>query len=664
MKLGRDVCTDFARSSSLEWLEANGLGGWASSTVSGAHTRRYHGLLVAATEPPVGRKVLLSRLDETVEAGGATFELGTNRFPGAIHPRGFEHLAEFRQELFPTWEYEIGEAKLTKAIAAVHLESDENATLVLYELACPSSPLPLGEGPGVRAVRLTLRPFFAGRDFHSLGRENDSVHREGLFEEGTLRYRSYDGLPEVFLHVPGGDYAPSPDWWRRFEYDLERERGLDFEEDLFTPGAITVELAPGARLGLLISTAPPAGRDAWQLFEDERARRLSLLKPFETGDPFTRALALAADTFLVRRGAGLSTVIAGYPWFSDWGRDSMIALPGLCLTTGRFAEAKGILRAFGRAASEGMLPNRFPDSGEQAPEYNTVDATLWFFVAAWKYLETTGDGAFVRDELMPVLIDILDWHARGTRHGIRVAADGLLHAGEPGVQLTWMDAKVGDWVVTPRTGFPVEIQALWANALAIAAELCGRFGDEDRAAELRRRAERARERFAERFWHEAAGGLFDVVHEEGSDPSVRPNQIFALSLPFPLLGKERAERLLAGIEAKLLTPRGLRTLPPDDPRYRPIYLGGPLERDGAYHQGTVWPWLLGPYLSALVRVRGAEGKRQGRRILAAFAPHLSEAGIGTVSEIFDAEPPHAPRGCPAQAWSVAELLRAAVEIAL
>lgn len=652
MTFDRDVCTDFARSSALEWLEANGRGGWASSTVSGAHTRRYHGLLVAATEPPVGRKVLLSRLDETVEANGATVDLGANRFPGAIHPRGFEHLARFQQELFPTWEYEIGTARLGKTIAAVHLEADENATLVLYELEGGDAP-----------IRLTLRPFFAGRDFHSLGHANDSVHREGSFEGGTLRYQSYDGLPAVFVHVPGGEYAASPDWWHRFEFDLERERGLDFEEDLFTPGAITVALAPGARLGVLISTAPPAGRDAWDLFDAERDRREKLLAPFVDSDSFTRSLALAADAFLVRRGAGLSTVIAGYPWFSDWGRDSMIALPGLCLATGRFDEAKGILRAFAASVSEGMLPNRFPDSGDEAPEYNTVDATLWFFVAAWDYLEATGDGAFLRDELLPVFEDILAWHQRGTRHGIRVEGDGLLHAGEPGVQLTWMDAKVGDWVVTPRTGLPVEIQALWANALAITAELSERFEEKDRAADLRLRAERVRTRFAERFWNEEAGGLYDVVTEDANDASVRPNQIFALSLPFPLLEGERAARLLSLVESKLLTPRGLRTLSADDPRYRPIYIGGPLERDGAYHQGTVWPWLLGPYITALVRVRGEEGKRQGRKILEGFAPHLAEAGIGTVSEIFDADPPHAPRGCPAQAWSVAELLRAAVEIA-
>ncbi len=659
MRFEGSVCTDFDRSSTLEWLEANGLGGWASSTVSGAHTRRYHGLLVAATEPPVGRKVLLSRLDETIEVEGARFDLGANRFPGAIHPRGFERIVRYRQEPFPTWEYEAGAARLTKTIAAVRLPTDENATVVLYEVPESSAPF-----------RLLLRPFFASRDFHALGHANDFVLREGSFADGTLRYQSYDGLPEVFVHVPGSSFAPSPDWWHRFEYAQERERGLDFEEDLFTPGAFDISVSPGRKLAVLISTAPPEGRDAGKLVDVEHRRRKKVLAPFAAAEPFVRSLALAADAFVVRRGQpglGLSTVIAGYPWFSDWGRDSMIALPGLCLTTGRFAEAKGILRAFAAAVSEGMLPNRFPDRADEAPEYNTVDATLWFFVAVWDYLEATGDTAFVRDEQLPVFEEILAWHDRGTRHGIRVVQDGplegLLHAGEPGVQLTWMDAKVGDWVVTPRTGFPVEIQALWANALAITAELADRFGETAKGDALRRRAESVRSRFAETFWNEELGGLYDVVGDEGSDASVRPNQIFALSLPFPLLSGPRAERLLALVEAKLLTPRGLRTLSPDDPRYRPIYVGGPLERDGAYHQGTVWSWLLGPYVTALVRVRGEEGRRQGREILDRFAPHLLEAGLGTVSEIFDAEPPHAPRGCPAQAWSVAELLRAAVEIA-
>jgi len=647
--LDRTVCGDFGRATSYEWLETDGLGGWASSSIVGAHTRRYHGLLVAATRPPVGRMVLLSRLDETITAEGESWDLSCNQYPGAVHPRGFEHLESFRRGAFPVFEYAVGTQEgihLRKTVAAIN---GEPTVLVLYELL---------EAPG--PVRLELRPFFAGRDYHSLGHANESVHREGAFTVGTLAYRSYDGLPEVFLRVPGSAWAPAPDWYHAFEYARERERGLDFQEDLFTPGTFAVELAPGDRLGVIASTADPTGRDAFALLASEQARRQALLDQVGTADPFCLALAAATDQFIVRRGEGLRTVIAGYPWFSDWGRDTMIALPGLCLATGRFGEAKAILRAFARSVSQGMIPNRFPDSGEE-PEYNTVDATLWLFVAVWRYLQKTGDKDIVLGELLPILEDILTWHRRGTRHGIHEDADGLLAAGDPGWQLTWMDAKVGDQVITPRAGKPVEIQALWANAqwiLARLLELAGRAGD---AEDLDRRALEVRRRFADLFWNESAGCLYDVIDGDDKDTSLRPNQLIALALPFPLLDDDRAARVLAAIEEKLLTPFGLRTLSPDDPRYRPVYTGGPWERDSAYHQGTVWPWLLGPYLSALVRLRGDEGRRQGSERLAGLQAHLGEAGIGSISEIFDGDPPHTPRGCIAQAWSVAELLRAAVE---
>ncbi|HEX3528834.1 MAG TPA: amylo-alpha-1,6-glucosidase [Thermoanaerobaculia bacterium] len=646
--MGPDVCRDFARATGLEWLETDGLGGWAGSTILGAHTRRYHGLLVAATHPPVGRMVLLSRLDETVTVrdaeDGAEFDLACNRFPGAIHPRGFEHLASFRKGVFPVWDYAFAGVKLRKTVIAVHGEATR---LVLYEvLDAPST------------VHLALRPFFAGRDYHATAHANGFVHREGRFSGSSLMYRMYDGLPEVFVHVPGAAWQPSPDWWNRFQYDRERERGLDCEEDLFTPGLLTVDLAPGARLGVIVATSDPVSRDAFALAETERLRRAAVLDAFGGSDPFCRALAAAGDSFIVRRGEALRTVIAGYHWFSDWGRDTMISLPGLCLITRRFDAAQGILRAFAQAMSEGMLPNRFPDQGE-TPEYNTVDASLWYFVAVWKYLQATGDENFVRGELLPVLEDILAWHRRGTRHGIKEDMDGLLASGAPGVQLTWMDARVGDWVVTPRSGKPVEIQALWVNALSILAALRERWGGD--GSDPRQRSVAAAARFNDLFWNEAAGFLYDNVQDSGSDASLRPNQLLALSLPFPLVTGARAERILHAVEAKLLTPVGLRTLAPDDPAYRPRCTGSPPERDGAYHQGTVWPWLLGPYLTALVRVRGEEGRRQGRELLAAFAPHLGEAGLGSVSEIFDSDPPHAPRGCIAQAWSVAEILRAAVE---
>jgi len=386
---------DFARASRYEWLETDGLGGWASSTVSSAHTRRYHGLLVAATEPPVGRKVLLSRLEETLHVGTDVFPLAANQFPGVVHPQGFEHLASFRRDLFPVFTFEAGGARIEKTIAAI---AGEPTILILYEVL---------EAPG--PIVLELRPFYAGRDYHALVHANDAVHRAGSFAGGVLRYRSYDGLPEVFLSVPGSEYQVSPDWYYNFEYARESERGLDSREDLFTPGSFTVTLAPGARLGVFASTTDPAGRDPFALLAQERTRREHLLAPFADADTLSCTLVLAADQFLVRRqsrggGEALWTVVAGYPWFTDWGRDTMIALPGLCLTTGRHAEARGILRTFAGAVDQGMLPNRFPDQGE-APEYNTADASLWYFVAVHLYLEATGDQALGR-ELLPVLREI------------------------------------------------------------------------------------------------------------------------------------------------------------------------------------------------------------------------------------------------------------------
>ncbi|MEA2693719.1 MAG: hypothetical protein QOJ16_3106 [Acidobacteriota bacterium] len=645
------VTRDFARASRYEWLETDGLGGWASSTVSSAHTRRYHGLLVAATEPPVGRKVLLSRLEETLHVGEDAFPLAANQFPGAVHPRGFEHLTGFRRDLFPVFTFAAGGARIEKTVAAITGVDGEPLIVVLYEVLAALGP-----------ILLELRPFYAGRDYHSLVHANDAVYREGSFAGGVFRYRSYDGLPEVFLSVPGAEYHPSPNWYYNFEYARAAERGLDSREDLFTPGSFTVTLEPGARLGVIATTADPSGRDPLALLEREREGRERLRAPFANAGPLVRTLALAADQFVVRRksrdgGESLWTVLAGYPWFTDWGRDTMIALPGLCLATGHHEEARGILRAFAGAVDQGMLPNRFPDGGE-SPEYNTADASLWYFVAVHRYLEATGDEALVR-ELLPVLRDIHAWHERGTRHGIREEPDGLLHAGEPGWQLTWMDARVEGREVTPRQGKPVEIEALWINALAILAGLERRFGAAAEAARLDGKAERARLHFGELFWNPGGGYLYDCIDGDERDASLRPNQLLALSLPFPLLEGERAESVLRAVEEKLLTPVGLRTLAPDDPRYRPRYEGSPTERDGAYHQGTVWPWLLGPYLTALVRVRGEVGRKRALEILDAFLPHLWDMGLGTVAEVYDGDPPHLPRGCFAQAWSVGEVLRAA-----
>jgi predicted glycogen debranching enzyme len=642
-----DVLRDFDRCSDLEWLETNGLGGWASSTVAGAHSRRYHGLLVAALEPPVRRVVLVSKLDEVLHVDGSGHPLASNRFPGVVHPDGHTRLAAFHRDLFPVLEWQVAGVELRKTVAGV---DGENTTVVLYEVL--SAP---------RRVTLVLQPFLTLRDIHRLG-PDAAISERVRFDDHTLRWRPVEDGPEVFIRAPGADLESDPSWYHRFEYEIERRRGFDYSEDLWTPGRISVELGEGDRLGVILSTRSPDGRDGAALVAAEAARRQALLDRMPGANDLVRTLALAADQLIVRRGSNLRTIVAGYHWFTDWGRDTMIALPGLCLATGRYDDARRILRAFAASVDRGMLPNRFSDSGEE-PEYNTVDATLWLFVAAHGYFQATDDLELIREELLPVLRDIIRWHDRGTRYGIRVDDDGLLLSGEPGVQLTWMDAKIGDWVVTPRHGKAVEVNALWHNALAILAdfeEVCGNPGA---AGILRRRTERVRRAFAQTFWDNGIGCLSDVVGEDGAvDASIRPNQIFALSMPHPLLSKTRARRVLGVVEAHLLTPFGLRSLSRGDPAYRPNYAGDSQSRDSAYHQGTVWSWLLGPYITALVRYRGDDGRVQARRIIESFERHLGEACLGSVSEIFDGDPPHAPRGAVAQAWSVAELLRALLVI--
>jgi len=643
LSLDRAAIGDFDRASQREWLETNGLGGWASGTLSGAHTRRYHGWLIAATKPPVGRRLLVSKLAETVVlADGRRIELDANAFPDAVHPRGFERLERFERGIFPLFSFRTKDFLLKRTVAGI---AGENTTVVLYELVEAGGP-----------VGLELRPFFAGRDIHELRRE--SPDREWRLahdrEEGEFRFATA-AEPEVTITAPGATWEAAGDWWRNFEYAEERARGFDFVEDLFTPGVVRRTLAPGESFAVVLSTLPGAA-DGDSLLERELARRVELVGRAGFADPVAQRLVLAADQFLVRRGEGW-TVIAGYLWFSDWGRDSMIALPGLCLATGRHEEAKGILRSFAAAVDRGMLPNRFPDDGE-SPEYNTVDATLWFFVAAYRYLEATGDEAFVRDELVPVLDDILAWHGRGTRYGIRVADDGLLAAGEPGVQLTWMDARVDGREITPRHGKPVEIEALWINAVRIAAQLHQRFGRPARARVLDRLADAAAARVEELFWNGERQALADVVEGDERDLSMRPNQLYALALPWPSIGPDKARGVLAAVERQLLTPVGLRTLAADDPAYRPRYEGGPEERDAAYHQGTVWPFLLGIYVCALIRYRGSEGQAVARRLLESTRRLIEDDCLGSIAEIYDGDEPRRARGAMAQAWSVAELLRA------
>lgn len=640
------VLRNIDESAACEWLETNGLGGYASSTVSGAHTRRYHGLLVAAIHPPTDRAVLLSRLDETITINGAAYELGANFYPGAIHPRGFEFLSRYEQAPFPTFEFSCGQVKIRKTIGMIH---GENTVVIGYEIAAAPAP-----------VHLHLRALAAGRTYHGMNRANEYLRRDYGLNDDTVSLSPYADL-RFELRAPGAAFAPVQQWYYNVEYPVERQRGFDHSEDLFCYGAFETTLEPGARWAVIASTDPIGERDGWALLEQERARRRAVVQALPLNEPFVNTLARAADQFRVQRGSDLRTIIAGYHWFTDWGRDTMIALPGLCLTTGQHADARKILAAFAAHCSEGMIPNRFPENPADTPEYNTVDATLWFFVAVRRYLDYSGDDAFIRTVVWETLDSIITHHERGTRFDIKVDADGLLRAGNPTTQLTWMDAKIGDWVVTARAGKPVEVNALWYNALCIGAELAGRFGKHERSAELAAKAGIVRRAFNELFWNDEAGCLYDYVDGRHFDAAIRPNQIFALSLPFPLLDEHRAKKVLRVVEEKLYTPVGLRSLDPAHPSYQSHYSGSPRSRDGAYHQGTVWSWLLGPFITALVRYRGEPGRVRAREVIELLKPHLLEAGLGTVSEIFDGEPPHTPRGCIAQAWSVAEILRAAVE---
>ena len=656
IEFDRSVLGDLEQALGREWLETNGLGGFASSTIVGLNTRRYHGLLVAATQPPVGRLVLLSKLEETLVLDGERFELSANRYPDVIHPQGYRYLRRFRLDPFPTFTYEVGSIELEKSVFLVH---GENTVVVQYRLES-AGPLP--------RVQLEIRPLVAFRDYHSTTHENASLNPEVQAEPGRAKIQPYAALPALHIAHTASHLDATGFWYRNLIYEVERERGLDFQEDLYSPFRLIFDLGHNPHAAVVASTeVRDAARAAeYQAVEARRRTAVVAASPNENELPQPLAglvaqLTLAADQFLVARG-DQKTIIAGYHWFGDWGRDTMIALPGLALVTGRSEIARSILSAFAKYSDRGMLPNRFPDAGEK-PEYNTVDATLWFFEAVRKYLDYTGDAEFVRAELYGVLADMVDWHVRGTRYGIHVDADGLLACGEPGVQLTWMDAKVGDWVVTPRYGKPVEIQALWYNALRVMESLAGSFGDPAAAKRYGSLAASARRSFNQKFWNETDDCLYDAVQGEERDASLRPNQIFAVSLPHGMLSRERAKRVVEKVERELLTPCGLRTLAPSDPRYVPRYQGDVRSRDAAYHQGTVWPWLLGPFLTAYLRVhrRSRQALRMATQWLANFEQHLTEAGLGQVSEIFDGDPPHTPRGCIAQAWSVAELLRAAVE---
>lgn len=625
-----------------EWLEPDGLGGYASGTVSAIRTRRYHALLLTARTPPTGRVVLVNGLDAWVTTPTGNFPLTAQVYePGVVSPNGWERIESFVREPWPKWRYSIADGlQIEHELFVPHGSS---AVVLLWRVIDDAAN-----------CVLSVRPYMCGRDYHSLHAENSGINFDPKLQGGKVVWSPYSDMPSIHA-LSNGEYTHEPEWYRNFIYEEERARGLNYTEDLASPGAFCFDLsqAPAALIfaaqgheQILGAPNAPAESIAIGLQHAELKRR----------SKFAHPLHMAADAYIVKRGSG-NTIVAGYPWYTDWGRDTFIALRGLCLSTGRFAEARNILVEWAGAVSEGMLPNFFSDNGA-APDYNTVDASLWYIVAVHDYLQKAGANVNEDDiaKLRSAVDAILTGYAKGTRYRVHMDADGLIAAGEPGVQLTWMDAKVGNWVVTPRIGKPVEIQALWINALRI-----GSAFDE----KWKNVYDHARASFQTRFWNESAGCLYDVIdcdHRDGAmDGTLRPNQIFAVGgLPFRLIEGERARSIVDAIESNLWTPVGLRTLARGAHGYHARYEGGVADRDGGYHQGTVWPWLMGAFVDAWVSVRGNTdtAKHEARkRFLAPLLEHLNHAGLGHLSEIADAEPPHTPRGCPFQAWSVGETLR-------
>ncbi len=615
-----------------EWLDADGMGGFASGTVGLARSRRYHALLLVPQHPPSDRVVLVNGVEAWVDTadGAPSLPLSTQRYaPDVLHPRGVDHLVAFTHEPWPRWTFHGPDGLAIEH--EVIVDRVDGSVLLRWRRTA-------GAGP----ARLTVRPLLSGRDYHALMRENAGFAFDAGTAHGNVTWRPYNGLPAIAA-LTNGRYAHAPTWYRNFLYAADAARGLDCSEDLASPGAFEFDLAVDEAVMVLRAgdgIAVDAAALAARIRELEERRRAPLA-----------LLDRSAESYIVCRGQG-HTIIAGYPWFTDWGRDTFIAMRGLVIGRGRHEVARSILLAWAATVSQGMLPNRFPDHGE-APEFNSVDASLWYVIAVHDYLATGHASAATRERLDTAVTAILDGYAQGTRYGIAMDADGLLACGVQGVQLTWMDAKIGDHVVTPRIGKPVEVEALWINALSLAG---GRYTA---------MAARAQKAFRARFANAAGEGLCDVVdveHEAGRvDASIRPNQIFAVGgLPLPVVEGKLARMVVATVERELLTPMGLRTLSPRDSAYRPQYEGNVWSRDTAYHQGTAWPWLMGAFVDAWLRVNGDTEARRAearRRFVIPLLDHLRVAGLGHVSEIADGDAPHTPRGCPFQAWSLGELMR-------
>lgn len=644
LTFGRDICSHYPEACHKEWLLSNGLGGYASGTICGANVRRYHALLVSALKPPANRYVLINRLDETLRYRDKTIDLTCQRYPNALLS-GHLFLEQFTLDPFPKFTYQCDEIRLEKIIFLKH---GQDAVVVLYRLLS-----------GQEAT-LRIRPLMSFRNHHTLSKDHsrfqDAVER---IPKG-LRVFVPD-VAELFLTSSAMSVQADPLWYQDVEYDQERLRGLDYQEDLFSPGFFEVTLHEddpssgfgGAWWAASRGQIPEGHGRSWFLEEQAKLDQRTTKRSWKSS--LARTLAVAADQFAVRRNAGAS-IVAGYPWFEEWSRDTMISLPGLLLATGRTLEAQEVLQEFSQYIEDGILLNRFPENGGM-PEYNNVDAALWFLWAVQNYYQATKDQAFVQ-KIYPKLKEVIQCYRRGTRHGIRMDSDGLIISGDPEIALTWMDAKIGDWVVTPRAGKPVEIQALWYNGLRFLEKISQDFGDK-LSATYGEIAALTKSSFNKMFWNNAHDYLFDAISSQGPDNSIRPNALYAISLPEPVLEERRFQPVVNTAWKELYTSYGLRSLSLRDKNYTGIYQGGPSERDAAYHQGTAWSYLLGAFISAYLKAYGRNSRTlaQTRAFLEPLETHLQDAGIGTVSEIFDGDAPYHPRGCPAQAWGVAEILR-------
>ncbi|HEX2151223.1 MAG TPA: amylo-alpha-1,6-glucosidase [Stellaceae bacterium] len=656
----RVVCDENPKSEAQhEWLVTNGLGGFASATVSGEIARRYHGFLIAALPAPLGRVVLLNDLDGEIErADGSTASIrDAGSFAGFSLSMGL-----------PSWRWEMDGLTLERSVL---MPARHNTVHITFRL--------IGAATG---VRLRLRPFISFRQLEAAV-DNPLADRYRLIVQGQ-RYEVYQGpdLPTLRMIMAGCDgstFTADGGMWNERLYRTEAERGYEARGWVWSPGYFTAELRPDCAVTLIAGTEDwhtmaSLTPDQARRFEIERRRRLVAMAEPELHSGLGGELVLAADSFIITpvgrvadiarahaEGNEVRTIIAGYHWFTDWGRDTMISLEGLTLATGRVDEAKWILRTFADYVQDGLIPNMFPE-GDTEGLYHTADATLWFFHAVARYLARCPDEATL-EMLLPIMHEIVRRHIEGCKFGIGVdPQDGLLAQGAEGYQLTWMDAKVGDWIVTPRRGKAVEINALWYNALRLLADWLRAAGNAE-ADDIAARAEQARRSFNRRFWYDRGGYLYDVIDSEsGDDPAFRPNQILAISLDHPVLDRERWRPVVDSVREKLVTPVGLRSLAPDDPAYKPRYFGDLRARDAAYHQGTVWGWLIGPFIDAWLKTY-PDQRKAAHGFLSGFEAHLGEAAIGSISEIFDADPPFTPRGCVAQAWSVAEVLRVLVKTA-